>query len=194
MITVIEETKIDFLRDLTLENNDYTQLNALAAGDSKYLKDLRINLKNALQAESLNRKEAYLLALATAVNEKSAALTEAFRALAAENGATEAELADTVACVSLLSTNNVLYRFRHFTHKDVYEQMPARVKMNIMMNPVMGKEFFELVSLAISAVNGCERCVNAHEDSILKLGTTEARIFDAIRLAAVVVGVSKVIS
>jgi lipoyl-dependent peroxiredoxin subunit D len=39
----------------------------------------------------------------------------------------------------------------------------TRIKMNIMMKPVTGKEFFELMSLTISAVNGCEMCVNAHE-------------------------------
>jgi alkyl hydroperoxide reductase subunit D len=60
--------------------------------------------------------------------------------------------------------------------------------MNIMMNPVLGKEFFELMSLAVSAVNGCESCVNSHEESVRKLGSSEVRIFDAIRLAAIVKG------
>jgi alkyl hydroperoxide reductase subunit D len=60
--------------------------------------------------------------------------------------------------------------------------------MNIMMNPVLGKELFELISLAVSAVNGCESCVNSHEESVRKLGASEARIFDAIRLASVVRG------
>ena len=48
-------------------------------------------------------------------------------------------------------------------------------------------------SLAISAVNGCEMCVNAHEDGLIKLGTTEERIFDAIRIAALVTATGKVI-
>jgi alkyl hydroperoxide reductase subunit D len=58
--------------------------------------------------------------------------------------------------------------------------------MSIMMNPVFGKEFFELMSLAVSALNGCEMCVNAHEASLLKLGTSENRIFDTIKLTAIV--------
>ncbi|RZM18976.1 MAG: T9SS type B sorting domain-containing protein [Pedobacter sp.] len=56
-----------------------------------------------------------------------------------------------------------------------------------------GKEFFELLSLAVSAVNGCEMCVNAHEDSLIKLGTTEERIFDAVRIASLVTATGKVI-
>jgi len=55
--------------------------------------------------------------------------------------------------------------------------------MNIMMNPVIKKELFELISLAVSAVNGCESCVISHEKSVRKLGASEARIFDTLRLA-----------
>lgn len=62
-----------------------------------------------------------------------------------------------------------------------------------MMNPVTGKEFFELMSLAISAINGCEMCVNAHENSLIKMGTIEERIFDAIRIASLVTATSKVV-
>lgn len=193
MLTVIQETQQDFLKDLGLSDHNFARLDQLVQGESKYLKDLRINLKTSLQAETLTLKEAYLIALSAAVNEENNALTDAFRELAAANGATEAELAEAVAVTSLLSTNNILYRFKHFMHTDFYESAPAKVKMNIMMNPVGGKEFFELVSLAISAINGCERCVTSHEDSVRKLGASEQRIFDAVRIAAVVVGVSKVI-
>ena len=51
-------------------------------------------------------------------------------------------------------------------------QIPVRIRMQIMGKPVPGKEFFELLSLAVSAINGCEMCVNAHEDSLIKPGTT----------------------
>jgi alkyl hydroperoxide reductase subunit D len=65
--------------------------------------------------------------------------------------------------------------------------------MNIMVKPILGKEFFELTSLAISAVNGCEMCVNAHENSLIELGTKEERVFDTVRLSSIIVSLSKVI-
>lgn len=194
MISVIEETKIDLLRDLGLsEGSTFGVLDQLSASESKYLKDLRINLKTALRAENLSEKESYLLALAAAVNEKNDVLIKAFEGLARQKDATDQELAETTACASLLSSNNVLYRFRHFLNKDSYHQLPARIKMNIMMSPALGKEFFELLSLAVSAINGCEQCVNSHEDSLRKLGTSEQRVFDAVRVVAVVVGLTKII-
>ena len=65
--------------------------------------------------------------------------------------------------------------------------------MSIMMNPAMGKPLFELMSLVISAVNGCERCVTSHEHSVKEQGANEPRIYDAIRLAAVIKGFCTVI-
>ena len=70
--------------------------------------------------------------------------------------------------------------------------LPARLRMNIMMSPVLGKEFFELISLAVSAVNGCEMCVKSHEISVIEAGSTEARVWDAIRLASVITSLGKI--
>ena len=92
-----------------------------------------------------------------------------------------------------MNTNNVLYRFRHYLKKDYYDQTPARIKMGIMVNPVLGSEVFELISLAVSALNGCEMCVNAHEQSLLKLGTSQARIYDAVRVVSILKGISNVL-
>jgi alkyl hydroperoxide reductase subunit D len=49
------------------------------------------------------------------------------------------------------------------------------------------------MSLAVSAINGCEMCVNAHEDSLIKLGTSEERIFDAVRVASLITATGKII-
>jgi len=93
-----------------------------------------------------------------------------------------------------MNTNNTFYRFRHFMQKDSYNNLPAGIKMSIMMNPVTGKEFFELVSLALSAVNGCEMCVRSHEESVLKHGSSETRVFEAVKLAAVIKGLITVLA
>jgi alkyl hydroperoxide reductase subunit D len=191
------ETKNDLLNDLKLNGNGaYFSLDKMVEGETKFVRDLRINLKNVIGSNNLTKKEAYLLALAIAVNEKSKPLIKSFTELAKENGAVEAEVAETYACAAMLATNNVFYRFKHFIKQanEKYQIMPAGIKMNIMMNPILGKEFFELISLAVSAVNGCESCVNSHEESVRKLGSSEARIFDAVRLAAVVKGLTATIN
>ncbi len=190
----MHETILELLAELGIPA-DYKNnvLLHLGAADSKYLRDLKLNVKAVLQSEHINPKEAYLLALAIATNADNTVLSPAFSAKAGENGASEAEIAEAQACASLLSANNVIYRFRHFVSKEVYDNAPARLRMNIMMNPVLGKEFFELISLAVSAVNGCEMCVKSHEQSVLHAGGTELRIWDAIRLASIIQSLHKVV-
>ncbi|GAA4336086.1 carboxymuconolactone decarboxylase family protein [Mucilaginibacter gynuensis] len=174
---------------------DYTtdSLTLLENGESRYLRDLKLNFTSTLTSEHLSTKECALTGLSIAVNNNNKPLTNYYTKYAEEQGATAAEIAEAVGCASLLASNNVFYRFRHFTQKEKYTQIPARIRMQLMMKPVTGKEFFELLSLAVSAVNGCEMCVNAHEDSLIKLGTTEERIFDAVRIASLVTATGKVI-
>jgi len=168
-------------------------LDLLEKGQSRYLRDLKLNLTSTLSSEHLSGKEIGLLGVSVAVNNNNKPLTDFYTSFAKSNEASDEEIAEAAACASLLASNNIFYRFRHFTQKEKYGQIPARIRMQIMMKPVTGKEFFELLSLAISAVNGCEMCVNAHEDSLIKMGTTEERIFDAVRLASLVTSAGKII-
>ena len=168
-------------------------LSLLEKGESRYLRDLKLNFTSTHTSEHLSTKECALLGLSVAINNNNTPLTQYFTRYAEEQGATAADIAEAAGCASLLAANNVFYRFRHFTQKEKYTQIPARIRMQLMMKPVTGKEFFELMSLVISAVNGCEMCVNAHEDSLIKLGTTEERIFDAVRIASLVTATGKVI-
>ncbi|HEY0668677.1 MAG TPA: carboxymuconolactone decarboxylase family protein [Sphingobacteriaceae bacterium] len=191
-----ESTEViqEILAGLGLDTSYRTSgLSLLEKGESRYLRDLKLNLNSTLTSEHLSLKEVGLIGLSVAVNNTNEPLTGFYTRFSEENGATAEEIAEAAACASLLASNNVFYRFRHFTQKEKYTQIPARIRMQIMMKPVTGKEFFELLSLAISAVNGCEMCVNAHEDSLIKLGTTEERIFDAVRIASLVTATGKII-
>ena len=191
---VYSETTQEFLDLLKVDAGFQTDaLNLLEEGKSRYLADLKINFKNSLESEFLTKAEIALLGVSIAANAGNTTLSQFFVQQAKEEGSSNEAIAEAVACASLLSANNILYRFRHFSKKEKYNEIPARIKMNIMGRPVSGKEFFELMSLAVSAVNGCEMCVNAHEASLIELGTKEERIFEAVRLASVITSTSKVI-
>ncbi len=185
---IANETYQSLQAELKTDILDNPAFELLAKADSRYMRDLKINVQNSLNSTQLTKKESLLIALSVSVNEKNAKLEQIFSTLAMEQGATEAELAEVYACTSLLSINNVFYRFRHYVGKDYYSQQPAGIKMTVMGNSVLGKEFFELLSLCVSAVNGCEACVKSHEASILNHGASEARVYDAIRAAAMIKG------
>lgn len=188
------DIKNDLMNDLGLDET-FTNLSLqkLVDGESRYLKDLRVNIKNVLKSDHITEKETALLAVAIATNQKNVVLQKFFVTLAEENEATDEEISDVMACASLLASNNVFYRFRHFMDKESYNKKQARIKMNIMARPRVEKEFFELTSLAVSAVNGCEMCCVSHEKSLLEMGTSEDRVFDAVRLASVLVSLDAII-
>lgn len=182
------------LQDLGInDSNVSADLDLLQKADSRYLKDIKVSLSTAINAASLTKKEAYFIALSIAANEKNETLKNAFLAKAIEEGANEKEIAEVIACTSLMNANNVYYRFRHFMHDEFYDNAQAGIRMGIMASPVLGKEFFELLSTAVSAVNGCQMCVTSHEKALLGHGTTKQRIHDAVRLAAVIKSIAVII-
>jgi alkyl hydroperoxide reductase subunit D len=195
-VTVQNETFQNLLLELNIPDYEPSaNVKALVAVESRFIKDLKINVGNVLNnSQHLSRKESLLLALAIAVNERFPLLQDAFTGLAKDAGATDAEIAEIVACTSLMNTNNIFYRFRHFIQKDFYTNQPAGIKMSIMANPLLGKEFFELVSLVVSSVNGCEMCVSSHERSVLQHGSSESRVMEGVKLGAIIKGLIAVLA
>lgn len=186
MSNIQNDTYLSMLSELKTDNLDSVAFETIANADNRILKDIKINLQNALNFPSLSKKDASLIALSVAINEKNQKLTSVFTNLSKIEGATDEEVADVYACTALLRMNNVFYRFRHYVGKDFYNSTPAGLKMSAMGKPVLGKELFELISLCISALNGCEVCVKSHEQSVLQHGCSEARVYDAIRLTAII--------
>jgi alkyl hydroperoxide reductase subunit D len=195
-LSIQNETFVNLLSDLQITGYiPSSNAQALLNVEARYIKDLKINVSNALyNTQYLNKKEALLIALAISVNERFELLSESFIKQALEAGADDKEIAEVIACTSLMNVNNTFYRFRHFMNKDFYTNQPAGIKMSIMMNPVLGKEFFELLSLVVSAVNGCEMCVTSHEQSVLQHGSTESRVFEAVKTGAIIKGLITVLS
>ena len=72
----LTETRNDLLKDLGIdENATIPNLDVMSNGETRFLRDLRINVKNVLGSERLTPKEAYLLAASVAINEKNKSLS-----------------------------------------------------------------------------------------------------------------------
>ena len=65
--------------------------------------------------------------------------------------------------------------------------------MNVIGNPGIGKADFELISLAVSAVNGCGKCVTAHERILRQHDVAREAVQSAVRIASVIHAVAGVI-
>ncbi len=159
-------------------------LQQLAATLPDAAKDIRLNLTSVLQQSSLSLAQRFGTALAVAFAARSPALAAAVTAAAGDQ-LPAATAADAQAAAALMAMNNVYYRFRHMVGKPEYEQLPPRLRMQRLAAPAGDKVEFELFALAVSAVNGCETCVQAHERVVTAGGLTPAHVNDAVRIAAV---------
>lgn len=156
-------------------------------------KDLKLNLETVLGEGSLTEAQRLGVALASAAALRSVPLRDALLARTTAL-AGEAVAQDALAVAALMGMNNVYYRFRHLVGKESYAQLSPRLRMNRLNKPLGSKVDCELFSLAVSAVNACETCIQAHERALRDAGVTEAQIHDAVRIAAVMAGSATALS
>lgn len=157
-----------------------------------YAKDLKLNLSQVLTAnEDLSAPQIAGIALSVAYATRSPMLIEAIKS-EAKNHLDEASIQATKAAASIMGMNNIYYRFVHLANDADYHKMPPQLRMNIMANPGVDKMDFELFSLAVSAINGCGLCMDSHAKTLQKSGLSKGAIQHAIRIAAVLNGVSQV--
>src|SRR5262245_647628 len=124
-------------------------------------RDIKLNLAAVLQDGTLTPGQRWGVAIAAAIATRHEGLRDAVLAEAAAQDVARAVVDDAQAAAALMAMNNIYYRFRHFMGKEAYSDRPARLRMNRLARPATCKADFELFSLAVSAIHGCESCVRA---------------------------------
>jgi alkyl hydroperoxide reductase subunit D len=149
---------------------------------------MKLNLSGIASSDYLDADQIWGVTLASAYYLGEPRLLSALVADAKLAGIVEAVLEDAKAAATLMAMNTVYYRFRHLVGKEAYKTKPARLRMQWMARPKTSKATYELMSIAIAALAGCEVCIQTHESSILQQGLTEEHVHDAVRIAAILSG------
>ena len=160
-------------------------LDSLKQALPDYAKDLKLNLSSLANEAALTEQQKAGTFVVAALAARNAVV---IRALIAEFGPrlSPEALQAAKAAASIMAMNNIYYRFVHITENEDYAKLPAKLRMNIIGKPGVDKADFELWSLAVSAVNGCGMCLDAHERELRKAGLSIEQIQAAVRIAAVV--------
>ena len=158
----------------------------------EYAEDQKRNL-TALAGETVlseQQKWGCFLACAYATGERSVLL-----AMEHESGARIIPEACTAArtAVAIMAMNTVYFRAVNLLSNHSYRKTPIDLSMAALTHPGIDKIDFELWSLAVSAVNGCGACLNAHEAELRAHDVSPDRILAALRIAAVVAAASTVL-
>lgn len=157
-----------------------------------YARDLKLNLGTVLTPQGspgLSELQIWSVALATAIAARNVEFARAIEALASEK-LDDAHRTAARSAAAIMGMNNVYYRFLHLVEDGEYQTLPARLRMNVIGNPGIDRNDFELLSLAVSAVNGCGLCITSHERKLREHGTSRETIQSAVRIASTIHGVA----
>lgn len=150
-----------------------------------YAKDLKLNLSSLAGEAGLTEQQKAGTFIASAIASGSARVIAGLTAEFAPKLSSQA-LDAAKAAAAIMGMNNIYYRFTHLVSAADYKTLPARLRMNVIGSPGVEKVDFELWSLAVSAINGCGACVDAHERELRKHGVAVETVQAAVRIAAVV--------
>ncbi len=166
-------------------------LETLKSAIPDYAKDIRLNLGSLAIDPTLTPQQRAGAFVASALASRNAVVTQAIVAEFGPGLSAEA-LSAAKAAAAIMAMNNVYYRFVHLVGGD-YANMPAKLRMNVIGKPGVEKVDFELWSLAVSAVNGCGMCMEAHEKVVRQAGLSQDQVQAAVRIASVVHAVAAVL-
>lgn len=168
-------------------------IDALREALPAYAKDLSLNLSTLAGETTLNDQQKWGTFLASAY---AVGVPEVVREIdQAASAHLKPEVRDAAkSAAAIMGMNNVYYRSLHLMSSQEYRTIPARLRMNVLGNPGAPKVDFELWSMAVSAISGCGACLDSHEAEVRKHGATAQEVQTALRIAAVVNAVSRVIA
>lgn len=158
-----------------------------------YAKDLKLNYSTLVrQNTELTPQQLWGTVVASALATRNAELTEAVLAEGVKQPTPQA-LEAAKAASAVMGMNNIYYRFLHLTSNEKYSALPARLRMNVMRTHGVDHVDFELWALAVSAINGCGKCVDSHEKVVREKGTGEETILAVVRVASVIHAIGSVL-
>lgn len=158
---------------------------------SSVQRDLYLNLSKILQDSPLDETTRYfvLLSLGRSLDHPTVekfAKAELTRLDISEELQREAQ--ESAAIMGMLNT---YYKFKGYLSETVAgDYQRAGLRMQSLAKPHVGKEIFEMMSFAVSVVNGCPNCIVSHEKALRDLGVEPEKIHDLARMAAVVKGLT----
>ncbi|MFN0002836.1 MAG: carboxymuconolactone decarboxylase family protein [Pseudohongiellaceae bacterium] len=158
-----------------------------------FAQDIKINLGNVLNSEDspLDQLVRYRIGLASAYATRNVSIAQAIEQSGRELGLIDADVHAAKLAATLMAMNNVYYRFLHLAHEPELQKLPARLRMQGLVTPGISKLDFELMSLAVSAINGCGMCIEAHNREVLKHDVGVSGLQEVARIAAVVHGAAQ---
>lgn len=168
-------------------------LDALRDQIPAYARDISQNLDSLIEETILSEQQKWGCFLASAHGIGVAPVVKAIEAQAATVLSPEA-MSAAKSAAAIMGMNNVYFRALHIMKNPEYATLPVRLRMNVNRNPGVERVDYELWALAVSAINGCGACLDAHENTLREHAIPNTQIQCALRIGAVVHAVSRIVA
>ena len=152
-----------------------------------FSKDTRINLPKVFTedgSKDLSLQQIFSIALSVAYALRNKTLVDAIKADGSDH-LDDMHIQAAKSSASIMAMNNIYYRFVHLVGDTEYGRMPAGLRMQVIMNSGIDKKTFELMSLAVSSINGCGMCMESHAKTLENEGVSKIAVQSAVRISAV---------
>ena len=158
----------------------------------EWAKDLSLNLSTLSRSSSLTEQQQWgTFVAAAAATRNESVLVQVMED--ARTHLSEEAISAALGAASIMAMNNVAYRAKNWLGDD-YANVKFGLRMNIISKPGVEKADFELWSLAVSTINGCEHCAVAHANTVREEGVTKEQVWEAVKVAGVVQAVAQAIT
>ena len=166
----------------------------LSAIPGEIVRDAALNLSRSLDGDSalLARGDRPIIGYGVVVAKTGSpqkGLAQWLADAAKQAGKTDDELEAAQAVALACATYNGYYKFRSLVDQSKdFDGFGTALRASPFVRSALSKTLVELVSLAVSVMNGCGQCVNGHVQTIRQAGLSNpnAAIDEAVRISAVV--------
>lgn len=158
----------------------------------EFARDQKRNLDALLNSSTLSEQQRWGCILAAAMTANHHLVLGPARKEAQAN--LEARALEVVAsCATVMTLNNYGFRAKHWLGED-FEDIRFGLRNGVKLAPGVGQADYELWAITVSAVNGCEQCIQAHSRDAQIAGVEKLQVWEAVKIAAVIQTIAQAIA
>lgn len=152
-----------------------------------FLRDFFMNFKRFVCSDgTLPLSLRAIIAYAAACQAKCGPWIDLLGQRAKTLGVSESQLTDVAALVATNAMYNTFFKFRDLSGSDLFSGMGVGLRAHTLSATSLEERDAELVSTAISVLNGCRPCTSGHVEAARKLGLTDEQLLETVQCAATV--------
>ena len=174
------------LKDL-LELSELPETFQLFGHVEPFLRDFFMNFKKFVCSDgALDKKTKAIVAYAAACQTKCSVWIDLLGSRADSLGVSESQRREIAALVATNAMYNTFFKFRDLSGSELFSGMGVGLRAHTLSATSFSEQEAELISTAVSVLNGCRPCTSGHVEAGRKLGLSDEQLLETVQCAATI--------